>query len=422
VSARAVGGRTRPLGLSAALAWRNLWRNPRRSWLTAAGVAFAVFLLVAARSLQMSGYTTMLDNATRLLVGHVQIQDRAYFDDPSLRHVIADAASVVQAVAALPAVAAVAPRALAFALISSGERSYGAQVMGVDPEAETKLSSLPEMLIAGTYLAQPGDAVVGVEMARNLGAILGDELVVLGSTREGGVAAMSVRIGGIVDTGSPDLDRALVQVRLGDFQDAFELHDEVNIVVARVVDFSNVRNTLPELAQALTGHGSNLTVVPWQRLLPEIEQTIALKNVVSEIMFGLVAVLVGFSVFNTFIMLVFERTREFGMLLAIGMRPGAIVGLLQLEAAWLALLGAAIGLASGAAVVVWLGHVGIPLGDMAGEMLRRYHLPDRIYPLLHRSEFVIGPLVMLCATQLAALIPALRIRKLAPVQVMRVGA
>jgi putative ABC transport system permease protein len=416
------GSRRGGIGLSAALAWRNLWRNPRRSWLTAGGVAFAVFLLVAARSLQMSGYTTMLDNATRLLVGHVQIQDRAYFDDPSLRHVIAGASSVVRALTALPEVTAVAPRALAFALVSAGDRSYGAQIMGVNPDAEAKLSSLPDMLIAGDYLAQPGDAVVGVEMVRNLGAILGDELVVLGATREGGVAALSVRIGGIVDTGLPDLDRALVQVRLGEFQDAFELHDEVNIVVARVVDFSGLRDVLPDLVAALSGHGSNLIVLPWQRLLPEIEQTIALKNVISEVMFGLIALLVSFSVFNTFIMLVFERTREFGMLLAIGMRPSAIIGLLQLEAAWLALLGAVIGLLSGTAVVVWLGHVGIPIGDMAGEMLRRYHLPDRIYPPLHRSELIIGPLLMLCATQAAALIPALRIRKLAPVQVMRVGA
>ena len=145
-----------PAKLITAIAFRNLWRNPRRSWMTAGRIAFAVFLLLAARSIQMSSYNTMLDNATRLLVGHVQIQDAAYFDDPSLRHVVTDASAVVRTLEQVPDVVAAAPRAIAFALVSSHERSYGAQVIGVDPAAERKLSSLPEMLTAGDYLAQPG--------------------------------------------------------------------------------------------------------------------------------------------------------------------------------------------------------------------------------------------------------------------------
>ncbi|MCX7063924.1 MAG: hypothetical protein NT024_05030 [Proteobacteria bacterium] len=202
------------LGLIAAISWRNLWRNRLRTGLSAGGIAFAVMLILAARSAQISSMTAMLDNTTRMLTGHVQIQNVAYADDPALRNLIADATAVARALAQVPDVTVVAQRALTFVLVSVGDRSYGAQVMGVDPEAERAISSLPDMLIEGHYLEQPTDAVVGSLMAHNLGAKLGDEVVILGSMLDGGVAAMSLRIAGIVDTGTEDLDRALIQVQL----------------------------------------------------------------------------------------------------------------------------------------------------------------------------------------------------------------
>ena len=194
------------------------------------------------------------------------------------------------------------------------------------------------------------------------------------------------------------------------------------MVVARVSDFEHVGATLPAVDAAIAPLGTASVALPWQRLMPEVAQTMQLKRASSLVMLSLIAVLVTFSIFNSFMMTVFERTREFGMLLAIGMRPAGIIGVLQIEAAWLALLGAAIGLVIGAAVMTATQHVGIPLGQMAGELARRFHLPDRIYPPLNVGAMLLAPLLMLLATQLAALIPALRIRTLAPVDALRVGA
>jgi ABC-type lipoprotein release transport system permease subunit len=194
------------------------------------------------------------------------------------------------------------------------------------------------------------------------------------------------------------------------------------MVIARVDDFTQVGSVVPGIESAMAPFGSNLTTLSWQRLLPELTQSVELKAVSSAVMFGLIVLLVTFSVFNSFMMTVFERTREFGMLLAIGMRPNGIIGVLQLEAVWLAVFGASIGIAVGGALIALLGHVGIPLGEMAGGMLRRYHLSDRIYPELDVGTLILAPLLMLSATQLAALIPALRIRTLAPVDALRAAA
>ncbi len=414
---RAVG-----FSLTGPLAWRNLWRNRLRTWITALGIAFAVLLIVAAYSLQGGAMTAMADNATRLLTGHLQIQNRAYADDPSLRNLVPDATAVARTLAAVPGVTAVAQRAVGFALVSFGERSFGAEVIGVDPQAEPSVSSLPSLVHEGHYIEGPTDAVVGSAMARNLGAKLGDEIVLLGSKLDGGVAALSLVIVGIIDSGSADLDRALIEVQLAAFQREFDLGDQAQLIVARVADFENVGALLPRIDAAIAPYGSNLTVLPWQRLMPDVAQTMALKRASTMLMLTLIALLVTFSIFNSFMMTVFERTREFGMLLAIGMRPRGIVVVLQLEAAALTLLGASIGIVVGGSLVSVLAHVGIPLGETVGEVARRFHLPDRIYPALDVRTLLFAPLLMLFATQLAALIPALRIRKLVPVDALRVRA
>jgi ABC-type lipoprotein release transport system permease subunit len=183
-----------------------------------------------------------------------------------------------------------------------------------------------------------------------------------------------------------------------------------------------VEAAIPGIERGVAPLSSEIAVLSWRKLLPELVQTVELKGVSSGVMFALIAFLVTFSVFNTFMMTVFERTREFGMLLAIGMRGSGIVGMLQIEAAWLALLGGAIGVVLASLVIGWLGRAGIPLGEMAGEMLRRYHMPDRIFPHIDSAALYGVPLLMLFATQLAALIPSLRVRALTPVAALRVGA
>jgi ABC-type lipoprotein release transport system permease subunit len=278
------------------------------------------------------------------------------------------------------------------------------------------------MLVAGHDVASPTDAVLGALMARNLGIGVGDGFVVLGSKLDGGVAALALRVSGIVETGSTDLDRALVRVHLAALQDEFGLGDRAHMIVLRLETFELATALLPRINAAIAPLATNAVALSWQQLMPEMSQTIQLKRAGSLVMFGLIALLVTFSVFNSFMMSVFERTREIGMLLAIGMRPGSIVGVLQVEAAWLALLGAGIGVALGAALMALVQHVGIPLGGMAGDLAQRYHMPARLFPALDVDTLIAAPLLMLCATQLAALIPALRIRRLEPVDALRVRA
>jgi putative ABC transport system permease protein len=403
-----------PRSVITGIAWRNLWRNPRRTWLTAGGIAFAVWLLIVAASLQAGSFGTMVDNAARLGSGHLQLQHPAFLDDPRLEYLLPDGAALLAAADAEPGVAAALPRVQAFALVSAGERSFGAAVVGVDPAREAAHGSLPGLVAAGRYLERGGEAYLGTALARNLGVGPGDEVVFLGSARDGGVAAGVARVVGTFETGQGELDRGVLQITLDDFRNAWNLAPgELHAVVILAHSAADTERIATRLAGP--GHATRT----WETLMPEARQTIELKALGARFMFALVAVIVTFSVVNTFVMTVFERTREFGMLMALGMRPGAIVLQLRLEALWLALLGISLGIAAAGIVVAVLAAIGLPLPADAAGVLARFNLPERMYPRFATESLGVASVSMLIAAQIAVWIPTRRIRRLRPVEALR---
>ncbi len=403
------------LGLTIiALAWRNLWRNRRRTWLTVAGIAFAVWFLIFARAMQEGSFDVMIDNGAKLLPGHLQVQHPAYQDDPRVENVF-DAARDLQALQARSEVQFVSPRGQGFALVSAGDRSFGAQIVGVDFATERRWSGLLPMIVKGTYPDAPGQALIGATLARNLGLDVGDELVVLGTAKHGGIAALATIVTGIYDASQPELNRGLVKVHIDDFRDAWNLApDEAHAVVAILDSAASGTQLARELDTASA-------VLPWQELMPETQQMKDMKAVSTEVMFIVMTIIIGFSVINTFMMVVFERTAEFGVLTAIGMRAGLIRAQLQIEGLFLAALGAAIGFALAGLLVTVIGDRGLPIpvpADMQ-DYYARFNMGTRIYPAFQWPALYTASAVMVIGLQLAAFIPGLRLRNMQPVEALR---
>jgi len=192
--------------------------------------------------------------------------------------------------------------------------------------------------------------------------------------------------------------------------------DEAHAIVVRGRDVDAGRAIAAALRRVAP---EGAVVLEWPALIPDLEQMIDLDRTSGRIFYGLLALLVTFSVVNSFVMLVFERTREFGMLLAVGMRPWGVIAMLQLEAFWLALLGASGGLVVAVPLIWWVSIVGIPMGETGGELLRTFHMPDRMYTALD-AEGLLRPVALMgVATLLAALVPSLRVRRLRPVEALR---
>ena len=413
------------------MAWRNLWRVRRRTWLTASGVGFAVFLVVFTRSIQIGSLATMVEMGTGQLTGHVQVQHPDYLEDPRMRHTVGGLAAVTETLAGRPGVRAVAPRGTAFALVSAEsetvERSFGAQVVGIDPAVEFATLS-KRALPGGRPLERSGEALMGSALARNLGAEVGTEVVVLGTGKEGGIAATAVSLVGLFESGVPDLDRGVMLMHFDDFSEAFGLEDEAHAIAVLTRDPGSARDFAAEVSAAVgnatAGHDAAAgapRVRPWQELQPELEQFVTMELGGSVLVAVFLVVIVTFVVVSTFVMTVFERTAEFGMLKAIGMTPAAIFRMVQFEGLWMSLLGVALGLVVVFATVSALAIEGIPIsafGDF-DRMYARLAMPDTLMPVFDAAGALVMTATMVVAVQLAAAVPARRIWRLNAVEALR---
>ena len=433
---RAVGGAL------VTIAWRNLWRVRRRTWLTAGGVAFAVFFVVLIGSTHKGVFDTTVELATEQLTGHLQVQHPSYLDDPRMRYTVGGLASVTETLSAHPGVRAVAPRGMGFGLVSAdssvrgaspsrspaegseaGETSFGAQVMGIDPAVE--FATLAERALpGGRPLERPGEGVLGSVLARNLGAQVGGDIIVLGTEKDGGVAATAVTLVGLFESGNPDLDRSLMMVHFDDFSEVFGLRDEAHAVAVLGEDAGDARGFAAELEPSVEQAATSGTarVRPWQEVQPELEQYIVMRQGGGYVLSTILVVIVTFVVVNAFVMSVFERTAECGMLKAIGMPPAAIFRMVQLEGLWMSLIGVALGMAVALAAVSALSINGIPVSGIAEGMegmRSRLSLPDTLVPAFATGEALLIAGIMIAAVQFAAAVPAPRIWRLNAVDALR---
>ena len=411
------------------MAWRNLWRVRRRTWLTAGGVGFAVLFVVLHRSLGAGAFDTMVDLATEQMSGHLQVQHASYLDDPRMRYTVEGVAALTATLERHRDVVAVAPRGMGFALVSpeseASEISFGAQVMGIDPARDfATLAKKP--MPGGRTLEGTGEGFMGSVLARNLGVEVGSDVIVLGTEKEGGVAATAVTLVGLFDSGNPELDRSLLMVHLDDFSEAFGLEDEAHVIAVLTRDAGTARGLAAEMAPAVdqAAKEGHLRVHPWQEVQPELEQFVAMKVNGAYVIYVILIVIMAFVVVNTFVMMVYERTAEFGMLKAIGMPPGAIFRMVQFEGLWLSLLGAALGVVVALATVAAIGIKGIPLGAMMEGMgmegtFGRLSMPEALIPVFDPTAAVAMTATMVLAIQLAAMIPARRIWRLVAVEALR---
>ena len=409
------------MSIETKMAWRNIWRNPRRTLLTVCAIIFATVLLVFMLSFQFGSYETMINTSVKISTGHLQIQATAYQEKKSIRFVIPEPQAIAKVLDQIPQVAAYTFRGQAFSLISSTNRTYGVVVTGIDPQKEARVSRLKQLVREGHFLAgnDRNQAVVGKLLARNLRVKIGDELTLIGQGRDGSIAATVVSVKGIFSSGIDDFDRAALQIPLITFQDTFSMHQSVHEIVIIGKSLSDVAAIKTKLQIALSDleGRKKLKTLDWQELMPGLRQAIEMDLISGLIFYGLLIIVVSFSILNTFLMAIFERTREFGVMMAIGTTPRRLTQILLLESMTITLIGIIAGIGIGIGVTAYFQLHGI---DFSGgsELLSQFGITGRMYPKLSFLSVTIGPFMVLFFTFFAALYPALKIRRLRPVEAM----
>ena len=409
------------MSIETKMAWRNIWRNPRRTILTVCAITFASVLLVFMLSFQFGSYETMINTSVKISTGHLQVQAEKYQEKKSIRFVISEPRTIADILDRIPEVAAYTFRGQAFSLISSKDRTYGVVVTGIDPQKEVNVSRLKKLIRKGNFLSADdvNQAVVGRLLAKNLRVTIGDELTLLGQGRDGSIAATVAQVKGIFNSGIDEFDRSAIQIPLATFQDTFSMDGAVHEVVVIAKSLSHISTIKAKLKAALSVLNSDkpLKTLDWQELMPGLRQAIEMDLVSGLIFYGLLIIVVAFSILNTFLMAIFERTKEFGVMMAIGTTPRRLTKVLLIESMAMTLIGIIAGIILGIGITYYFQVYGI---DFSGgsELLSQFGITGRMYPKLSLLSVSIGPFMVLFFTFFAALYPALKIRRLRPVEAM----
>lgn len=412
-------GATRtPLPVFAMIATRNLLRNRKRSAITVFGAAFAIVAYVFLYSFFDGFGEQIVDNSTRYVTGHLQIEREGLRRDlaPELAF---DAAPALAAVRNQPGIAAAAPRVQAQALISSPTKSVGVVLYGVDPELERGITILHRTLVEGSALETGAerDIVIGRRLAEKLSVRLGEKLVVMAPGVAGELGTAAFRVRGIFATESSSFDGAMVFVALQASQRMLGLGQRVSSINLRLTDRAEVDNMARRLSAPLAGKG--LVASPWPRLLPRVADMLGLVRAIRTVIVAVFFLVVALAVMNTVFMAVAERTREFGVMMALGTPPDAIVRLVVYETVALMLIASAVGYLVGAAVVTLFGSIGLDLSGFYRDYSAIPGLTGIVYPRLI-GENLVGPGVGLFLASVAvSLYPAVRAARLDPTAAIR---
>ncbi|WP_299802829.1 FtsX-like permease family protein [uncultured Shewanella sp.] len=401
------------------LAWRSLWQHKRRTWLTIGAMIFCNTLLVFMITIQAGTYPLMIENSLRIFSSQLQINQQGYLDSPELRKRISDSNSLVATIEQQYPELSVIPRSSGFVLAASEQRSVGVLVNGVVPDKESQASNIPQQIIKGQYL-QPGNhnqIVLGERLAKNLQVEIGGELTVLGSTMVGGFAADVLLVVGIFKTGINDIDRTTAQISMARFQQIFEMPNQVSFISINTPSMTRVGAYRHKLASLLR-EDPELTVLDWQQLNPGIKQGIEADLSSAVIMYAVLILLVILGVMNTQLMAVLERTKEFGIMLAIGAKPSRLFAQVLLETLMMGIIGMLLGALLGCVVAGYFSQVGLSLPGM-GDIGAQFGIGDRIYPLLSPLSVLIGPAVVCIGSVLVSFYPAFKTLGLEPISAMQ---
>jgi len=408
------------------IGWRNLLRNRRRTAITAGALACGYFAVVIMDVLSLGMIADMIDNGTGLLLGQVQVHADDYLPDRSMYATLGgddgvDVADLLARVESDPAVDAAAPRVYGGGLVSAGEHTGAAVLLGVDPAREVLVTRLLRGLARGRPPADTArEIVLGADLARRLAVGPGMEVVVVAPAADGSLGNDLFRVSGVFDTGIPDLDAGYAVLAVGPLQELLALApNRIHEIAARERDPWGAPATARRVAERLAGVGPPLAVDPWTTYRPELVDYARLTTASQWIVLAVVFGMAIFGVANTMVMATFERRREFAVLLALGAAPRGIVGSVMAEAVALGALSLVLGLVVTVPVMIWF-HLAPPdLGafvggfSMAGAFLRP------VLRLEYPNAVLVGSAVALFVTAvLAAGLPALRSSRLPPAETL----
>lgn len=404
------------------LAWRNIWRNRRRTVLTILAVAFASFLSLLQRGLATGTWEINVRNTVEMFAGYLQVQREGYQDNPSLSKSLAYPATLRSILLQTEGISGFAPRIQADGLVSFRDRSSGVLMLGLDPDAEQQVSRFHRRIIDGRHIAPNAmdEIVVGATLLANLGARVGDTIVVLAQGFDGVLGNLKFHVVGSVRMGVQSFDAGTILMNVGAAQELLAMDGRVSVIAIAIDDLDRLENVRARLEQGIAEASIvNTAVLTWAEVMPDLAQAMAFDRIGDYFFMIVLIVIVTFGILNTVLMSVTERFREFGVTLAVGMKPSQLVVQVLVESFYMIAIGILTGTSLGYGINAYVKANPIVFTGDFEEIYAQYgFLPQMVGST---ELWVLGQVVavIVAASLLSLVYPLYRVARLEPLKGIR---
>jgi len=400
------------------LAWRNIWRNKRRSYITMTSVAFAVLLSSMMMSVQYGTLDHMINNVLKFYTGHIQIHDVNYWEDKAIDNSLTYDQNYLTSLESIQTIALVEPRIESFALSAFMTRTKGSMVLGIDPDKDSCIIDIRSKLINGNYFhSNDKSVIISSGLANYLGISVGDSLVLMSQGFHGESAVGLYPVVGLVKFPNPDQNNSTVCMPLKEAQWFYGLENKVSSIAI----LTNSQDDVNVTEKAIAGLSSGRQLVPmsWEEMMPELVQTVNMKISNGKIMIMVLYIVIGFGMFGTFLMMTAERTYEFGVIVAVGMKRFWIQITVFLEILMMSFLGVMAGVVMSISVITYFHYNPVQLGTKMKDMYESYGFEPVIEFSMQSDIFIWQAWAIFIIGFVLSFYPIFVLKRIRPVEAMR---
>ncbi len=407
-------------GIVTRLAWRNVWRNKRRTILTMLTILVGCAMIIFMNAFAKGGHDQMIEDAVSLNTGHIQIHEKGYWDARTIDYAFIPDSALLKRLRSDPRISGLSERVHADGLLSFRDTTAGAMIQGVDPDNERRVSSMhTKILPGGRYLRESDrtSIVMGEVLAKNLGAGVGDTISMISQGFDGSIAAEKLTIAGLFRSGNPEYDQALIIMPLRQAADTFSMMGYVHALTIRLTSSASTNAVINTIKGAFKS--KDIEIMGWDTLMPELVQFIVMDDIQAYIFDFILLMVVAFGILNTIQMAVFERTREFGVMLSIGTNPSQVVAMVLMESFFISLLGILLGVSAGYGLSYYFQIHPLDYSSYADE-IAVWGISTTVYPAdASMMNLSVTALLTLAAAMLFSVFPARRASRLNPIDAIR---
>ncbi|UCD85120.1 MAG: ABC transporter permease [Deltaproteobacteria bacterium] len=398
------------------IAWRNIWRNTRRTVILVLAIGIGLMGIIVTEAFMNGMENNMVQNIIRSSLGHIQIYAKGFDENPVVERSMGDSPELLTILDNHPGIKNYSRRIRAMGLISNPEHSRGVMIVGIEPSREPHITYIEHSIVDGRYLREgdTGRLIVGKKLADEFELELGSKVVLMAQDLEKDIASGAYRVVGIFRTDSSEFDKATVFITLPDARKLLSLSEQISKIVIVVND---LRQLVAVAGGLRTKLEFDLMVHTWEEIEPVLVRIVELYGQFTYIVYLIVFVAMAFGIINTMLMVIFERVREMGVMMALGIRPIQIVLLVILETVCIGIVGLCLGNLLGA-FFLGIFHNGMDLSFLA-EGMEYWGMSHIIFPSIGLDNLLIANLSTIVTAIIISIYPAIRAARFRPVEALR---